>query len=104
MTFFSSSQDFHQYLTSTNPNIKLSIEYSNTEIHFFDLRITVDARGHLHMTIYRKNTDRNTILKAASFHPKSPISNIPYGKFQSLRRICDTENYFEQAQDTYHRL
>ncbi len=96
---------FHNYLNTTNPNIELSLEYSSTEIHFLDLNITVDQQGKLHSSIYRKSTDRNTILRADSFHPKSLISNIPYGQFKRLRRICDNDTDFElQAKDMYHRF
>lgn len=46
-----------------------------TSINFLDLKIYVDPEGALHTTIYRKPTDRNTILRADSFHPSSLISN-----------------------------
>lgn len=71
--------DFHLYLNSTIPNIKLSLDYSNTGINFLDLKINIDGHGHLHTSIYRKSTDRNTILRTDSFHPKNIISNIPFG-------------------------
>ncbi|KAJ0060014.1 hypothetical protein NL108_018667 [Boleophthalmus pectinirostris] len=91
---------FHSYLNNTNVNIKLSLDYSLSEIHFLDLNIYKDLDGDLHSTIFRKLTDRNTILKADSFHPPWLLQNIPYGQFQRLRRICDTESNFEKnAQD-----
>lgn len=98
-------QDFHEYLNDTNPNIKLSLEFSKTSINFLDLNIFVDSEGALHTTIYRKPTDRNTILRADSFHPSSLISNIPFGQFQRLRRICDTDMDFEaQSNEMYSRF
>ncbi|XP_063064237.1 uncharacterized protein LOC134456700 [Engraulis encrasicolus] len=36
---------FHQYLNSTNPNIRLSLEYSATKINFLDLTISIDTEG-----------------------------------------------------------
>lgn len=106
---FSGSQqqllDFHAYLNNANNNIKLSLEYSGTEINFLDLKISLDQQGTIHTSIYRKSTDRNTILRAESFHPKNLISNIPYGQFQRLRRICDSDSDFElQAQQMYDRF
>ncbi|XP_041916719.1 uncharacterized protein LOC121681189 isoform X2 [Alosa sapidissima] len=70
--------EFHLYLNSVNLNIKLSLDFSSTSINFLDLKIYVDTEGALHTTIYRKPTDRNTILRADSFHPANLISNIPY--------------------------
>ncbi|XP_063042950.1 uncharacterized protein LOC134437386 [Engraulis encrasicolus] len=98
-------KDFHLYLNSINHNIKLSLEFSTTSINFLDLNIYVDSDGTLHTTIYRKPTDRNTILRADSFHPNSLISNIPYGQFQRLRRICDSDTDFEtQSAEMYERF
>lgn len=98
-------RDFHHFLNTTNPNIKLSLEYSNASINFLDLTISVDPAGLLHTTIYRKTTDRNTILRANSFHPSSLVSNIPFGQFQRLRRICDLRSDFDtQAKTMYERF
>lgn len=98
-------QDFHEYLNNTNSNIKLSLEYSNSSLNFLDLTISVDASGDLHTSIYRKNTDRNTILRADSFHPNGLINNIPYGQFQRLRRICDSQTDFDQqSKSMYQRF
>ena len=98
-------KDFHLYLNSINHNIKLSLEFSTTSINFLDLNIYVDSDGTLHTTIYRKPTDKNTILRADSFHPNSLISNIPYGQFQRLRRICDSDTDFEtQSAEMYERF
>lgn len=90
--------NFHKYLNSINPNIKLSIEYSQTCIDFLDLTIFKGEGDQVHTTLYRKNTSRNTILRADSFHPQHLKRNIPYGQFQRLRRICDRdEDFVEQA-------
>lgn len=95
---------FHEYLNLTNPNIKLSIEYSRTSISFLDLLISIDENV-LHTSIYRKSTDRNMLLRADSFHTKSLKNNIPFGQFQRLRRICDKDTDFEeQAQDMKSRF
>lgn len=91
---------FHEYINTTNPNIKLSIEHSKTSINFLDLTISIDDNNLLHTTIYRKGTDRNTLLRADSFHLRSLKDNIPFGQFQRLRRICNNDSDFEmQAQD-----
>ena len=97
--------DFHNYINSTNENLRLSLEYSKKEINFLDIKISRDDNGNLHTSIYRKSSDRNTILRADSFHPSSLISNIPYGQFQRLRRLCDSDDDFvQQATDMHHRF
>jgi len=88
-------KEFHGYLNSINSNIKLSLEYSKKCINFLDLTISKDNQGILHTSVYRKPTDRNTILHAKSFHPNWLIENIPYGQFQRVKRICDQEHIFE---------
>lgn len=98
-------KQFHNYLNDTNKNIKLSLEYSQDCLNFLDLQISLDKNKKLHTSIYRKPTDRNTILRADSYHPKTTISNIPYGQFQRLRRICDSTTDFEtKATDMHHRF
>lgn len=83
-------KDFYTYLNNTNPNIKLSLDYSNKSINFLDLNVITDGR-RLHTSIYRKP---NTILRADSFHPHGLILNIPVGQFLRLRRICETDTDF----------
>ncbi|XP_054871029.1 uncharacterized protein LOC118470507 isoform X2 [Amphiprion ocellaris] len=98
-------QEFHQYLNSTNPNIKLSLEFSNKEINFLDLLISLDEQGSIHTSLFRKSTDRNTVLHAESFHPKSLIENIPFGQFQRLKRICNSQTDFNtQATEMQQRF
>lgn len=96
--FFSGSQqellDFHLYVNSLNDNLKLSLEHSCKTINFLDLKITKDDHGNLHTSIFRKATDRNTVLHADSFHPPWLIENIPYGQIQRLRRICNSDKDF----------
>ncbi len=96
---------FHQYINGINRNLKLSLEYSVSENNFLDLKITKEANGVLHTSIFRKPTDRNTILRANSFHPPWLIENIPHGQFQRLKRICDREDDYEiQLQDMTSRF
>ena len=95
--------EFHKYLNSINNNIKLTIEYSQQSINFLDLTIFKDDLGTLHTTLYRKSTSRNTLLRADSFHPPHLIKNIPFGQFQRLRRICDTD-FNQKAVDMTSRF
>lgn len=83
---------FNEHINGTYPTLKFTMEYDSEKIHFLDLLIAVNADKKLETSIYRKTTDRNTILHASSFHPDHTIQNIPYGQFVRLRRICSDEN------------
>ena len=51
------------------------------------------------------NQQRNTLLRADSFHPPHLIENVPYGQFQRLRRLCGKEEEFiKQADDMSARF
>lgn len=55
-----------------------------------------------HQYIYHKSTDRNTFLRADSFHPKGLKNSIAFEQLQCLRRISDEESDFEkQAQEMF---
>ncbi|XP_026098621.1 uncharacterized protein LOC113069710 [Carassius auratus] len=97
--------DFHVYVNSLNENLKFSLDYDLHTINFLDLRISKDNEGFLHTSIFRKSTDRNTLLHANSFHPPWLIDNIPFGQIQRLRRICDSDQDFQyQSLDMQRRF
>lgn len=96
---------FHDLLNNNDRNVKLSMEHSKTTINFLDLTISKGLDGRLHTTVFRKITDRNTMLRADSFHPVWLKNNIPFGQFQRLRRICDSDlEYEKQAKIMSHRF
>lgn len=83
--------DFHRYLTSANPRHRGHLEIQQQQgFNFLDLKIAV---GRLHAPIYRKSSDRNTVLKADSW------------KFQRLRRTCSNDDVFDhRAEEMYRRF
>ncbi len=97
--FFAGSEkellDFHAYINSSNEKLRVNLEYEKTEIHVLDLTIRKDAQGYHYTSVYREPTDRNTILHGESFHPPCLMKNIPYGQFQRLRWICDSDKDFK---------
>lgn len=94
---------FHNYVNTTNPAIKFSIDYSSSSIHFLDLNIYRDEDGSIHTTVFRKDTDVNSLLHSQSFHPTSLKKNIPKGQFLRARRICDTDTDFKTQADIMER-
>lgn len=73
----------------------LNYLWNTVKIILLSLTLFKDDHGALHTSVFRKPTDRNTILHARSFHPKWLKENVPYGQFQRVRRICDLDNSFE---------
>ncbi|XP_069508614.1 uncharacterized protein [Ambystoma mexicanum] len=95
---------FFNWINNLNSNLKFTIETSNKEIPFLDLLIKVDKKA-LVVDLYRKNTDRNTILHHKSFHTQSLKSNIPYGQFLRARRNCTKiEDFLKQSSIIEDRL
>ncbi len=43
---------FHSYLNTTNIHLKLSLDFSFTQINLLDLKIFKDNEGKLHTTIF----------------------------------------------------
>ena len=60
-------------------------------VHFLDMWVEKKA-GSLCTTLYKKDTDRNTLLMANSYHPITLKQGLPQSQF--FRRICHTTEDF----------
>ncbi len=69
---------FYDHLNNNDRNVKLCMEHSKTTINFLELTIFKGKDGKLHTTVYRKTTDRNTMLKADRFHPNLLKKNYTF--------------------------
>lgn len=55
--------------------------------------------------LFRKPTDRNTILRGDSFHPTHLIKSLPISQFHRARRICSTDTlYSKQSTELKRRF
>ncbi|CAJ0952754.1 unnamed protein product [Ranitomeya imitator] len=86
---------FIQLLNNNTLNIKLTCKYSQTNIDFLDTKIFKGEDGLLHTEVFRKDTSVNSVLHAASSHPRPLKDSIPYGQFLRTKRICSTESSFQ---------
>ncbi|CAJ0918423.1 unnamed protein product [Ranitomeya imitator] len=86
---------FIQLLNDNSLNIKLTCKYSQTNIDFLDTKIFKGEDGLLHTEVFRKETSVNSVLHAASSHPRPLKDSIPYGQFLRTKRICSTESSFQ---------
>lgn len=95
---------FHKYLNSCNEHLQFTVEYSSSRISFLDVCVYKDG-VNLKTDLYRKPTDRNTLLHGDSFHPKQLIKSLPISQFHRVRRICSDEaSYSIQATDMTQRF
>ena len=67
---------------------------------------TMEKDGPLLQTdLYRKPTDRNTLLHRDSFHPGHLIRSLPISQFHRARRVCSTDqSYHNQVVDLRNRF
>ncbi|XP_059582023.1 uncharacterized protein LOC109284452 [Alligator mississippiensis] len=83
--------EFHQKFNSHHPSIRLSLEYSSTNIPFLDTMISIQ-KGKIQTTVYKKPTDQHTYLHKTSNHPKHTKKAVIYSQAIRYHRICTEEN------------
>lgn len=73
-------------------------------MNFLDI-LMYKKQNKLFSTLYRKSTDRNSILHGQSYHPVPLKKSLPISQFNRVRRICTTDqDYMEQANDLERRF
>ena len=74
--------------------IKYTWEWSIIELSYLDVKIKLfEARPRT--DVYCKKIDAHQYLDYASCHPRHVKKGVPYGQALRLRRICDSEEIFE---------
>lgn len=97
-------EHFRDFLNTNNYNLKFTMEYSSNRISFLDILVQKDS-DKLFTNLYRKATDRNSILHGHSFHPVPLKKSLPISQFNRVRRICSMDSdYQEQSNDLVKRF
>lgn len=78
--------DFLELLNSFNNNLQFTMEYSQEKVNFLDMWV-YKKDGALSTTLYRKETDKNTLLLASSSPPTPLKRGLPKSQFFRLRRM-----------------
>ena len=81
------------------PSIKFDFNFSNKEINFLDTVVYKTQSGKLETKLYRKESDRLAYLHRKSEHSESLKRSIPFSQALRLRRICSTNNEFQDSCD-----
>ncbi len=86
---------FVSFINSKIPSIKFTMEKSCDSIHFWDVKVR-KINESLHTTVFRKPTDKNTILSIDSYHPAPLKRSLPISQLHRLKRNCSNEHEFEE--------
>ena len=79
--------DFHREFDNAHTTIKFDCLSSKVSINFLDTTVSFDG-NRLKCTLFRKPTDRNTLLRYDSFHPSHIKRSIVYSQALRIIRIC----------------
>lgn len=80
------------------------MEHNSEKMNFLDILIYRNS-NKLFSNLYRKSTDRNSILHGQSFHPTPLKRGLPISQFNRIRRICSSDSDYQlQADDLTKRF
>ena len=81
-------------MNSIDPNIKLTLKSSATNISYLDVSVSFDGTN-IHTSIYKKSTDRHGCLHYKSFQLIHIKKRIVCSQFIGYKRICSDKFTFE---------
>lgn len=82
---------FHQLVNNLDPNIKFTLESSDTKLPFLDV-LVIKKNWKLLTVIYYKTTDTHQYLHFNSCHPHHTKTAIPYNLARRICTIVSDEN------------
>ena len=93
---------FRDFLNSLDPNVKFKMTVGeNDELTFLDLRIIRLKNNKLFPAVCSKPPSSQMYLHADSIHTKSTFTDIQKGISLRLRRICSTDQEFNERSKEY---
>lgn len=95
---------FLHWLNNNCSRLAFTLSHNKSSISFLDLNIK-HTEGKLITSLFRKPTERNTLLRYDSYHPRALRDSLPYSQFLRIRRNCYLkEDYFREAQNLSAKL
>ncbi|XP_041429845.1 uncharacterized protein LOC121397297 [Xenopus laevis] len=95
---------FCDHLNSVVPTIKFTIIHDLLRINFLDVWIMKKNSG-LQTDLYKKETDRNSLLHYTSFHPPALKNNLPKTQFMRVKRVVsEQENEYKRTEEMRKRF
>ena len=84
--------------------IQFTMEVAEVVLEFLDLKLTFDKEyKHISVGIFAKATNSFTYVLPSTCFPKNSIENISKGVALPLRRICDSDDKFEERSVQYQK-
>ena len=71
-------------------------------LEFLDLKLKM-INGKISVDVFSKPTNSFTYVLPSTCYPKRNIKNVPKGIALRVRRICDTDEKFDQRSEEYQR-
>ena len=89
---------FDKWLNSLDPDLKFEIKYDIDKggIEFLDIYLYFKD-GRIESKVWSKPCDPHAYLLPSSCHPFHICENIPVGVFKRLKRICSTNDSYNEA-------
>ncbi|XP_063775638.1 uncharacterized protein LOC134911273 [Pseudophryne corroboree] len=84
-------QDLMTRVNSMDSTIKFTYCMSTQCVNYLDVQISLQE-GNIHTSLFKKSTDRNTILHGSSQHPASTKKRLPFSQFLRIHCISDDIN------------
>ncbi|CAJ0936573.1 unnamed protein product [Ranitomeya imitator] len=100
-----SLNEFFETLNQSWSGLSFTITKDTQQVSFLDTLVIKDASGTLSTDLYRKPTDRNSLLYYTSLHPVSTKNAIPRSQFQRVDRIVtDPTKKKVRVDEMYHKF
>ena len=87
-------------LNSVDSNLQFTLEFGGNKLCFLDLKLTLKD-NKIHTTVYNKPSVSHLYLQADSCHHLPSILGIQKGVALRLRRICSTDEEFNNKSKEY---
>jgi len=83
---------FFEYINSLHDSIKLTFDYSKKEVNFLDTTIYLNKNRNIQTKLYRKPTDKKSLLHNSSNHPEHTKESVIYSLALRYRTITTDDN------------
>lgn len=84
-------QEFHSNLNSLDAEMKFTLVWWREQIKLLDTRV-FHVNNTLNTRLFRKDMDRNTLLKFDSCHQRRMVHSLPYSQMLRAKRVVNDES------------
>lgn len=89
-------KEYETFLNSLIPDIKINLEFSNTQISFLDVSVYVEE-DLLKTRTFFKQTDTHQLLHTSSFHPKHTTIGLIKSQLIRFKRLSSSALDYNQT-------